>query len=248
MPTSPPRIAVSSASASTSGENLRPRGADGAPHADLARALGHRHQHRVGDDDDGGDEGHQRDGQRRGADALRQPQHEGPRRLRGEDVEGVGRARSELAPRPHAARRRGSRPPSASPPAGARANTCSDAGRAEGPFVGAERHVDVAIERDAARLSLPAAPRRRRRSHGRRCGRAGRRRARRRKQRLRDVRADHRDLRRPPLLGLAEEAAVADLDDANVGQRGGGAVDRRVLEPAAAGDDVAATLRRRRRR
>ena len=79
-------------------------GADRPPDADLTRALRHRHERCVADDDDGGDERHDRDGRTGGAEPLRDRSDERPRRFGREDVELVGGARAEVAAGAHRAR------------------------------------------------------------------------------------------------------------------------------------------------
>ena len=76
-------------------------GADRPPDADLTRPLRHRHERCVADDDDGGDERHDRDGRTGGAEPLGDRRDERPRRFGRDQVEGVGGRRPELAPGAH---------------------------------------------------------------------------------------------------------------------------------------------------
>ena len=226
------RPAADSASVST--RMLARAAPDGAADADLARALGDRHERRVGDDHDRRDERHERDGRAGGADAL------GDVATNVREASGVMMSKVSAAPgaRCRRARIEMRARSSARAVSGAPSGACGEdlqAGRrAERALERGERHPDVAIQRHAAGRALlrlhaddaeaRGPPMRTGCPSGSRPGTARRR---------RPARDD--DLRAGTSSSRVKNRPASSLDVADVEQRGLRAVDRRVLERAAAG-------------
>ena len=111
-------------------EDVRAPGADRASHADLARALRHRHERRVGHDDDRGEQRHQRDRRARGADALGDALPRTMREASGVMMSKVSAAPgAEMPPRAHRDARVILRRRVVASPVGGCANTCRLAAR-----------------------------------------------------------------------------------------------------------------------